>query len=173
MTEPFDLFGPLPRAPTVLEASAGTGKTFTIASLVARYVAEGVADGRAARRELQPQATASCASGSASDWSQRSARWPAPAGRPRRRPVSHLADAGTANGERAAHGSRRRSRSSTPRPSPRRTASASRCCSRSAPPATTTPARVLVENIGDLVAEVADDLYLRKWGAAGTGRRPT
>ena len=27
----------------MLEASAGTGKTFTIASLVARYVAEGVA----------------------------------------------------------------------------------------------------------------------------------
>ena len=27
---------------------------------------------------------------------------------------------------------------------------------------------VLVENIGDLVAEVADDLYLRKWGAAGS-----
>ena len=26
---------------------------------------------------------------------------------------------------------------------------------------------VLVESIGDLVAEVADDLYLRKWGAAG------
>ncbi len=27
---------------------------------------------------------------------------------------------------------------------------------------------VLVESIGDLVAEVADDLYLRKWGAAGS-----
>ena len=26
---------------------------------------------------------------------------------------------------------------------------------------------MLVESIGDLVAEVADDLYLRKWGAAG------
>jgi len=39
----FDLFGPLPKGTTVLEASAGTGKTFTIAALVARYVAEGVA----------------------------------------------------------------------------------------------------------------------------------
>ncbi|MDQ1497890.1 MAG: exodeoxyribonuclease beta subunit, partial [Actinomycetota bacterium] len=39
----FDVCGPLP-APgvTVLEASAGTGKTFTIAALAARYVAEGV-----------------------------------------------------------------------------------------------------------------------------------
>jgi exodeoxyribonuclease V beta subunit len=41
--EPFDLLGPLPEGTTVLEASAGTGKTFTIAGLVARYVAEGVA----------------------------------------------------------------------------------------------------------------------------------
>src|SRR6476659_8149231 len=39
----FDLLGPLPEGTTVLEASAGTGKTFTIAALVARYVAEGVA----------------------------------------------------------------------------------------------------------------------------------
>jgi exodeoxyribonuclease V beta subunit len=41
--EPFDLLGPLPEGTTVLEASAGTGKAFTIAGLVARYVAEGVA----------------------------------------------------------------------------------------------------------------------------------
>jgi hypothetical protein len=34
---------PLPSGVTVLEASAGTGKTFTIAGLTARYVAEGVA----------------------------------------------------------------------------------------------------------------------------------
>src|SRR5262249_48787627 len=39
---PFDLCGPLPQGVTVLEASAGTGKTFTIAALAARYVAEGM-----------------------------------------------------------------------------------------------------------------------------------
>ena len=39
----FDLIGPLPTGTTVLEASAGTGKTYTIAALAARYVAEGVA----------------------------------------------------------------------------------------------------------------------------------
>jgi exodeoxyribonuclease V beta subunit len=39
----FDVCGPLPTGTTVLEASAGTGKTFTIAALAARYVAEGVA----------------------------------------------------------------------------------------------------------------------------------
>ena len=41
MTEPFDVCGPLPSGVTVLEASAGTGKTYTIAALAARYVAEG------------------------------------------------------------------------------------------------------------------------------------
>ncbi len=40
---PFDVCGPLPAGVTVLEASAGTGKTRTIASLAARYVAEGTA----------------------------------------------------------------------------------------------------------------------------------
>ena len=41
----FDLLGPLPaeRSTTVLEASAGTGKTFALAGLATRYVAEGVA----------------------------------------------------------------------------------------------------------------------------------
>ena len=39
--QPFDICGELPRGVTVLEASAGTGKTFTIAALAARYVAEG------------------------------------------------------------------------------------------------------------------------------------
>ncbi|MBW3607419.1 MAG: UvrD-helicase domain-containing protein, partial [Actinobacteria bacterium] len=38
---PFDVCAPLPTGATVLEASAGTGKTFTIAALAARYVAEG------------------------------------------------------------------------------------------------------------------------------------
>ena len=37
----FDVRGPLPTGMTVLEASAGTGKTYTIAALAARYVAEG------------------------------------------------------------------------------------------------------------------------------------
>ncbi|MEA2268557.1 MAG: exodeoxyribonuclease beta subunit, partial [Solirubrobacteraceae bacterium] len=38
---PFDLCGPLPTGVTVLEASAGTGKTYAIAALAARYVADG------------------------------------------------------------------------------------------------------------------------------------
>ncbi|MGF1645925.1 MAG: UvrD-helicase domain-containing protein [Kineosporiaceae bacterium] len=39
--EAFDLAGPLPTGTVVLEASAGTGKTYTVSSLAARYVAEG------------------------------------------------------------------------------------------------------------------------------------
>ncbi len=38
----FDVCGPLPSGVTVLEASAGTGKTFTIAGLAARFVAAGI-----------------------------------------------------------------------------------------------------------------------------------
>ncbi|WP_111768253.1 UvrD-helicase domain-containing protein [Nakamurella deserti] len=59
---PFDLCGELPTGTTVLEASAGTGKTHTVGALVARYVAEGharlhellvVTFGRAASQELR------------------------------------------------------------------------------------------------------------------------
>src|ERR1700744_2235285 len=43
--EPFNLLGALPAecSTTVLQASAGTGKTFALAGLVTRYVADGVA----------------------------------------------------------------------------------------------------------------------------------
>ncbi|MBO3094016.1 UvrD-helicase domain-containing protein [Cellulomonas dongxiuzhuiae] len=63
----FDVRGPLPTGTTVLEASAGTGKTFTIAALAARYVAEGharlpelllVTFGRAATSELRDRVRA-------------------------------------------------------------------------------------------------------------------
>ncbi len=60
----FDLLGRLPEpgSTTVLEASAGTGKTFALAGLVTRYIAEGVASldqmllitfSRAATQELR------------------------------------------------------------------------------------------------------------------------
>ncbi len=43
--QPFDLLGPLPaeHSTTVLEASAGTGKTYALSALVTRYLAEGEA----------------------------------------------------------------------------------------------------------------------------------
>jgi exodeoxyribonuclease V beta subunit len=40
----FDLAGPLPTETTLLEASAGTGKTYAIAALTARYLAEAAFD---------------------------------------------------------------------------------------------------------------------------------
>ncbi|WP_153393968.1 UvrD-helicase domain-containing protein [Ornithinicoccus halotolerans] len=58
----FAITDPLPTGTTLLEASAGTGKTWTIAALVTRYVAEGEATlpemlvvtfGRAASQELR------------------------------------------------------------------------------------------------------------------------
>ncbi|WP_441947978.1 UvrD-helicase domain-containing protein [Nocardia sp. 2TAF39] len=39
-TDPFQLYGPLPTGTTVLEASAGTGKTHAIVGLAVRFVAE-------------------------------------------------------------------------------------------------------------------------------------
>jgi exodeoxyribonuclease V beta subunit len=42
MTDAFDLRAPLTQGVTVLEASAGTGKTYTIAGLATRHVAEGL-----------------------------------------------------------------------------------------------------------------------------------
>jgi exodeoxyribonuclease V beta subunit len=67
--EPFDLVGDLPEQGevVVLEASAGTGKTFALAGLVTRYVAEGRATldemllitfGRAASQELRERVRA-------------------------------------------------------------------------------------------------------------------
>ena len=59
----FDVAGPLPeQGTTLLEASAGTGKTYTVGALVTRYVAEGrarlgemlvITFGRAASQELR------------------------------------------------------------------------------------------------------------------------
>ncbi len=63
----YDVCGELPTGTTLLEASAGTGKTWTIASLVARHVVEGhtaleqmliVTFGRAASQELRERVRA-------------------------------------------------------------------------------------------------------------------
>ena len=63
----FSLTGPLPTGTTVIEASAGTGKTYAIVGLATRYIAEGTADlselllvtfGRAATQELRERARA-------------------------------------------------------------------------------------------------------------------
>ncbi len=38
--QPFDVTGPLPRGKVAIQASAGTGKTFALAALAARYIVE-------------------------------------------------------------------------------------------------------------------------------------
>lgn len=64
---PFSIRDPLPLGTVLLEASAGTGKTWTIGALVTRYVAEGIATleqmlvvtfGRAASQELRERVRA-------------------------------------------------------------------------------------------------------------------
>jgi exodeoxyribonuclease V beta subunit len=61
----FDLRAPLPTATTVIDASAGTGKTYAIVGLAVLYVGEGITDldhlmlvtfGRAATQELRERA---------------------------------------------------------------------------------------------------------------------
>ena len=58
--EDFDWFAPLPNpgTTTVLEASAGTGKTYTIAGMVARFVGEGVPLGQVLAVTFSRRATA-------------------------------------------------------------------------------------------------------------------
>ncbi|WP_031938455.1 UvrD-helicase domain-containing protein [Prescottella defluvii] len=84
----FDLFAPLPQGTTVLEASAGTGKTYAIVGLAARFVAEEGIDlsqlllvtfSRAATKELRERTRerlASAAAGLADPVAARDSRDP-------------------------------------------------------------------------------------------------
>ena len=179
---PFDLVGPLPTGTTLLEASAGTGKTFTVGALVTRYVAEGAATldemlvitfSRAASQELRLRVREQLV--------ERRAR-----PRRTRRPVDadagiellgHLLDAGPA--ELAAAPARLRDAlaafdSAT-------IATTHQFCQvvlRSLGIAGDTDATAtLVEDLDELVLEVVDDLYLRPSTAEPTpaahrARRP-
>ncbi len=80
---PFDLGGPLPKGRVRLEASAGTGKTYTVAHLVARYVVEeGVPVGgllvttftKAAAAELRERCRARLLNASATEVGERAER---------------------------------------------------------------------------------------------------
>ena len=160
----FDICGPLPEGITVLEASAGTGKTYTIAALAARYVAEGTPLRPAAaghvhahghRRAARPRARAA---------GQRRARRSPTASASGRRRGRSCSPTGRRTWSRCgATGCCARWRTSTRRRSPPRTASARRCWAGSAWPATSSPDAELVEDVGDLLAEVVDDLYVRRY----------
>ena len=143
---PFDLEGPLPTGTSVLEASAGTGKTYTIARLVSRYVAHGVrmdellvvSFSRESSRELRARVRErlvddrdACAPGEQRDRLDRALADFDGATVTTTHAFCHamLRELGTAaDSDRDA---------------------------------------VLVEDPSDLVTEVADDLYVRKWGRPG------
>ena len=168
--EPFDLLGPLPEGTTVLEASAGTGKTYTIANLVARYVAGGVAMeellvvsfSRESTRELRERVRerlVSARDGLAHPASIVAADDPV---------LALLADADPAE---VAVRRRRLEQALTVFDAATVTTTHGFCQQVLLALGTAgdhDTGAVLVESIGDLVAEVADDLYLRKWGAAGS-----
>ena len=171
---PFELCGDLPSGTTVLEASAGTGKTYTIAALTARLIAEGAAElselllvtfGRMATNELRLRvrerlvAVESCLAD-------------AVAQRRPTRPLNPLET--TLSTAEPAELARRRGR-------------VSRALAHfdSATIATThefcfqmldglgvlgdrEPSATIVEHLTDLTREVTTDLYLRRYAAGGT-----
>ncbi|MGP4054832.1 exodeoxyribonuclease V subunit beta [Mycobacterium sp. 4D054] len=167
MTEPFELLGPLPapRTTTVLEASAGTGKTFALAGLVTRYVAEGVATldqmllitfGRAASQELRERVRRQIVDAVRA--------FDDPAGAADNEVLAHLLD-GTAE-ELADR--RQRLRDALAGFDAATIATTHQFCQlvlRSLGVAGDTDSGVeLVESLDDLVTEIVDDLYLAHFG---------
>ena len=165
--EPFDVCGALPGVgTTLLEASAGTGKTFTVGALVTRYVAEGVAEldemlvitfGRAASQELRERVREQLVQ------AERALADPASAD-PDSSLLTTLLDADEpTRAER-----RRRLRDALAAFDAATIATTHQFCQlvlRSLGVAGDTDARArLVENLDDLVVEVVDDLYLQRFG---------
>src|SRR4051812_27321442 len=162
----FDVCGALPTGTTLLEASAGTGKTFTVAALVTRYVAEGVAEldemlvitfGRAASQELRERVRDQLVE------AERALGDPALAD-PDNDLVALLLDVDdAARAER-----RRRLRDALAAFDTATIATTHQFCQlvlRSLGVAGDTDTRAeLVDNLDDLVVEVVDDLYLQRFG---------
>lgn len=163
----FNLRGPLPAegSTTVLEASAGTGKTFALAGLVTRYVAEGVATldemllitfGKAASRELRERVRSQMVSAAEA--------FADPASVGDNEVVRHLLDGSP--GELAER--HRRLRDALANFDAATIATTHQFCQlvlKSLGVAGDTDAGVtLVENLDALVSEIVDDLYLAHFG---------
>ena len=165
MSRAFDICGELPRGITVLEASAGTGKTYTIAGLAARYVAEGtpldqlllVTFTRMATGELRDRvrerlvsAERELGTGSPSDDVVRllASGSPAVVAERRARLVRALADFDAAT-IATTHGF------------------CQEVLSGIGVAGDMEPDAEVVEDVGDLLAEVVDDLYVRKYMDSG------
>ncbi|MET0188185.1 MAG: UvrD-helicase domain-containing protein, partial [Pseudonocardia sediminis] len=172
----FTVDGPLPSGTTVLEASAGTGKTYTIAALATRYVAEGVAGldrlmlvtfGRDATQELRERVrerlvgterglAAVLATGIAPDGSDK---------------VLAL----LAEGDRAVVEQRRERLATASAAFDAATiATTHQFCQQMLAglgvAADNDPDAEFVEHVDDIVTEVVDDFYVRKYASAAAGR---
>ncbi len=168
---PFDLTEPLPTGTTLLEASAGTGKTYAIAALATRWIAEGlvridqlllVTFSRNATRELRERVRGGLV-----------------------RARDTLADPHSVAGDDdavlrllLADDATRRSRSlerlarAVAGFDAATIATTHEFClstlARLGIAASTDPGETLAEDISDIVNEVVQDFYLRKYGRAGT-----
>jgi exodeoxyribonuclease V beta subunit len=168
----FDVCGPLPTGTTVLEASAGTGKTFTIAALAARYVAEGhaalpelmlVTFGREATQELRERVRERLVS------AERGLADPAAA---RISPDSVLRLLADAPDAEVLARRRRLARALTQFDAATIATTHQFCQQMLAGLGVAGDGdrdAVFVESIDDLVTEVVDDFYVRKYGAHGSG----
>ncbi len=163
--EPFDLLAELPSGTAVLEASAGTGKTYTIAALVVRYVAEG-------RAQLDEMLVITFGRMASQELRERVRRQLVDAAHALANPDSVGDDAFLTflTGVGAAELRQRRKRVSDALASfdAATIATTHQFCQlvlRSLGIAGDTDARAtLVENLDELVVEVVDDLYLREFG---------
>ncbi|NHC15863.1 UvrD-helicase domain-containing protein [Motilibacter deserti] len=170
---PFDVCGPLPTGTTVLEASAGTGKTFTLAALATRFLAEGearldelmlVTFSRAATQELRERVRERVAA------AERGLADPV-AARAGDDPVLALLATGS---EEEVQARRRRLTVALAGFDAATIATTHQFCQQVLTSlgvaGDTDPDAVLVDSIDDLVVEAVDDLYLRKYAAAGADR---
>ena len=163
----FDLLGPLPeaRSTTVLEASAGTGKTFALAGLVTRYIAEGEATldqmllitfGRAATQELRDRVRRQIV--------DTVAAFDDPSWAGDNQVIAHLLDCG----EDERRERRRRLRDALAAFDAATIATTHQFCQmvlKSLGVAGDSDTGVtLVESLDELVTEIVDDLYLRHFG---------
>ncbi|CAN5175921.1 exodeoxyribonuclease V subunit beta [soil metagenome] len=167
MMDRFDLLGPLPApgSTTVLEASAGTGKTFVLAGLVTRYLADGAATlddmllitfSRAATAELRERVRHQIVEAVAAFGGSGPAQG--------NELIDHLL-AGTEEERAARHTRLRDALAEFDAATIATTHEFCQLVLKSLGVAGDSDAGVsLVEDLGDLVREIVDDVYLRRFG---------
>lgn len=168
--KPFDIRDSLPTGTTILEASAGTGKTHTVGALVTRYVAEGVATldqllvvtfGRAASQELRERVREQLVA------AERALADPEAARHNDNDLVALLA----AGSDGTVAERRRRLTSALAGFDAATIATTHQFCQQVLTglgvAGDSDPGVTLVEDLDDLVVEVVDDLYVRRFAASG------